>query len=449
VTPGSDQQTESALLGSILFDNESYFDLPAGFRVDDFHFVQHREIFSAIADLVDRKVPVDILTLSAELRQRKASVSAEYVAALTDIVPSASSLPHYAKLVMDAALRRSLVHAHSEAIKFAQDEGLPIHEAQVRGEHLLSTIEDRRVVYRTARDSAKKLVEDVDRRFETDDGVHRGLRTGLYKLDAGLFIHPTDFVVIGARPGDGKSVLLWQIARHVARTAPVMMVSLEMNEDELGNRAAMDFGDLHIDDVRKPRNDEAAKKLLEAFGEYSQLDITFVPESDPIVVLREAMRMKRKRGLGLLALDYLQLFKSPLEWGDNRDQRIGELTRRLKAFANEMRVPVLAAAQVKRISHLEKHRDPRPGLEDLRESGNIENDANAVVFIYRPGTIPGTDEHDKLDLRSSDILIAKQRSGPAGFAIPMQAVFEHARFAEPPEDPQQSLFERANRSEAM
>lgn len=440
----NDVDAEQALLGALVGDGQAFWDLPSTLKPEDFYRTQHRRIFAAIAALASERQPIDTITICAQLKQTPNGLEeaggAAYVAGLPDLSPSSASIGFYADRVLDAAARRRFVVALGETETALRDESVPVKEALLRFEQAL--VADTRLESRlTAKDSARRFVNDLRAR-EDGASVERGLVTGLPSVDRELFVHPTDFVVLGGRPGDGKSVFLWQIARHIAGAAPVLFVSLEMNEQELAARAAMDIGDLWIADVRKPRNDSAMERLIAAIDEYSRLDITFIADDDPTVILREAVRMKRKRGLALLVVDYLQLVDIPREWGENRDQRIGQLTRRLKRFANDFRVPVLAAAQVKRIDHLQKGRDPRPGLEDLRESGNIEQDANAVVFVYRPGMVAGTDEERDGDKRTTELLIAKQRGGAAGTRVPLVAQFEHARFREPihPEpDAQQTM----------
>jgi len=430
--PPNNLQAEQAVLGSILIDNAAFYDLPTGFNASDFYRVEHREVFTTIAGLIDAGKPADVLTVSQALTHAEAKAQPDYVVSLSDVVPSTARIGEYAGIVMDLALRRRLIHAYGETLEDASDLSIPTSDVQLSAEKRLSAVQDRRVRFTTARESAKSLVRDMSKLF--DEGERpRGVTTGLELLDRELWVHPTDFVVVGGRPGDGKSVLLWQIARHVAKKLPVMVVSIEMNERELAQRAVMDYSDLSIGQVRLPRTQEEQKKYLEAAEVYAALDITFVPSRDAQTILREATRMKRKRGLGLLVIDYLQLVSLPREWGDNRDQRIGEFTGRIKAFSAEEGVPTLAASQLKRIQHLERGRDPRPTLEDLRESGNIEQDSNSVVLLYRPGVVEGTHENKAGNWRKAEAIIAKQRMGGARLSIPLVAHFEYSRFREPTE----------------
>ena len=430
---------EQALLGSIILDNDALDALPAGFAAGDFYRRPHQDIFELMLELHDLKRPIDILTITEQSRATSRGIEPAYVAKLSEVVPSSAHVADYARIVMDLAIRRALIHRLRESIELANDDTVAVRDAQVQIETKLTAIEDRRRDWVTAREAANEHLRDVDAAFEGRG--RRAFKTGFPALDSMLYIQDTDFVVVGARPGEGKSTLLWQFARSVAeREGPVLYVSIEMPRTELAMRAAMDMASLPVEDARKPRNDAAADKLSRSMEEFAKLPIIFGDSRDPLVILREAARLKRKRGLRAVFLDYLQLVRIPYDWGDNRDQRIGELTRRMRAFAMDQTIPLLTASQLKRRDHLMRGQDPRPNLDDLRESGNIEQDATTVLFVYRPGTVEGTEEHKRNDERTTQLIVAKQRGGRAGVASEAVAQFEYARFAEPESERQTAMF---------
>lgn len=441
------EQAEQAVLGSVLVDGRVFFELPPRLKTADFHFNQHRVIFEAFLALAEAKTPIDTLTITRHLAEQsnlQAAGGASYIAELPDCVPSIANVNAYAQAVLDQADGRKLVWRVNEAAKVARDESISILDRKARVEQLLAMddaddepIEDERVVI-------KRVLSRIERAGDGEIAV-RGMKTGIQSVDEGFFVNPTDLVVIGGRPGHGKSVLASQIADHVGRTGPVLFISLEMRADEIVTRRLMDRGSLTIDDVRNPRTNEAAQRLVAACEQiYAETRVRYFRCRELPTILRAATRMKRREGLKLLVIDYLQRLNLWGLPGETRDQQIGCATERLKNWADDNECPVLLLSQLSRPPKVPRSGNkprpaPFPTINDLRESGNIEADANGVLLVHIPGLIDGTPEAKAKDKRTAYLIGAKQRSGEGNVTFPLQAVFEHARFAEPPpEEPDES-----------
>lgn len=424
-------EAERAVLGSIILDNRSYYDLPSGFTADLFHRPQNRALFEAMTELMDFDQPVDYLTLVEHLKATGRDVETIYVVSLADAVPSASRMEHYAGIVVARGVRRKLLHALTRATADARDLEKPVEDIQSALEHALvdasSGFGRKRT---TSAEAAAAMLAQAQQARTT--GAVRGALTGLPSLDKVLWINPSDLVLVGARPGNGKSILLYQIARHIGRTKPVLFINLEMADTELLQRGATSGG-LDLEQVREPIHDAVWERLQDLAAELGQSQVEFLPERDPLAMLREASRMHRRStgGLGALIIDYVQIVGLNSSHGANRDQQIGWFTSRLKRWADEHQCPVIAASQIRRLDTVLKGKSAEPELEDLRESGNLEQDSNSVLLLHVPGTIRGTHEQRKNDFRTTVLKVAKNRHGRARERVNLRAQFEHARFVDP------------------
>jgi replicative DNA helicase len=437
--PPNDLEAEQAVLGAIMLDNTAFYDLPSGLIAEDFYRAPHQVLFTLATELIAAKQPVDVITLMHAAEERGGAHlvgGSAYVSGLPDVVPSTANLAHYAKIVREKAIRRRMAHVHDLAVKLAHDETKPIGEIVAEVEEFLSTIDQAGgPIRRRERDVVRGVLNRVDDRFEgkLDD---RAITIGIPIVDDEVRVHAQDLVVIGAPTAGGKSVLLSQIARNVGarkNPKPVLIASLEMSGEELAERRLMDVGSLSIEDVRYPRTQYLQDKLGKAADEvWTQSRVEYLERCwDLRMILREARRMKRREGLAALFIDYLQILSFPPEWGSTRDQQIGTATRMLKRFAVEENVPVILASQLRRLE------GRVPTKDDLRESGNIANDANLVLILWIPGTVEGTEEWKRGDKRTARLLVAKQRQGRSMFEIDLVQVFEHARFSQAEEIPPQ------------
>lgn len=442
-------QSEQAVLGAIIRDGNAFHDLPPRLTASDFALNQHRVVFEACKALAETKTPIDIVTLGRYLIDQKLMAragGAAYVSSLTHQAPTSAHAAAYAQAVLDVADRRKLRWRLAEAAKAASDESVSINDTKARVEQIMSLDDADDEPIEDERDVIKRVLSRVEKAGDGEITV-RGIRTGIPVVDEGFFVNPTDLIVLGGRPGHGKSVMASQIADHVGRSGPVLFISLEMRSDEIVTRRIMDRGSLTIDDVRNPRTNDAAERLVKACEQiYRETRVRYFRCRELPTILRAATRMKRREGLKLLVIDYLQRLNLWGLPGENRDQQIGAATERLKNWADDNECPVLLLSQLSRPPKIPRASTkarpaPFPTLNDLRESGNIEADANGVLLLHIPGLIDGTPEAKAKDKRTAYLIGAKQRSGEGNVVFPLRAVFEHARFAEPPPPEEESQAE--------
>lgn len=441
--PPENFEAEVSVLGSIILDNRVLEVLPATFSAQDFHRTPHQVLFEAMLALSAKEQPIDVVTLHEHLRESGrlgAAGGAGYISGLTAGVASTANVTHYAEIVQSKALRRRLIWANAQAIDIAHDETIDVHAVQSKIEELLiAAVANSDVRRRREADVVRELLKRAMNSYDEPSPVR--LRTGLATLDYYLRIGEEDLVVVAAPTGGGKSMLLEQIAGEAGLgpdAKPVLIASLEMSGHELGERRLMDVGSLAIDDIRKPRTDAASGKLVDAVelvaatSRVEYLDGCY----DLQGILREALRWHRQllaasdgvEGLAGIFIDYVQIIDLDPTTGDLREQQLAHATRTLKRFAKRHRIPVVIASQ------LRKTNGKVPTKDDLRESGAIANDANAIVILYIPGLVEGTDEFKKDDKRTVLAILAKQRQGRSWVEVPLIQEFEFARFVEPPSD---------------
>lgn len=418
VIPPQNLDAEASLLGSILLDGESISQVADALTPTDFYDPAHGSIFAAMLSLYEKRRPIDLLTLTTQLKQRKELDKiggAAYLTELTNRVPTASHVEHYGEIVADAATRRRLIKAAANISKLGHDED------QAIGTTLAEAEADLFSVSQTAVSQDLLSIETIlSQSFDRLDELHkdksrlRGVPTGFQALDnllAGL--QPSDLVVLAARPSMGKSTLAMNIAHHVAvdQKQAVLVFSLEMSKEQLVDRLLAAEAGIDAWSIRTGNlSDQDFERLGQAMGSLSEAPI-FIDDTPAMTVLEvrtKARREQHKRPLGLIVVDYLQLMSGTNRTSENRVQEISEISRGLKAIARELDVPVLALSQLSR--SVEARSPQIPQLADLRESGSIEQDADVVIFIYREDYYnPETDRQ-----HITDILVRKHRNGPTG-----------------------------------
>lgn len=419
--PPQNIDAEMSLIGAVLIDTDAIVRVADSVDVADFYDERHQRIYEAIKKLYERHRPIDILTLSNQLRDDgflEVVGGATYLTELTNYVPTAAHAEHYAEIVSDKALRRKLIKASQDIVGIGYDEGRPVKEIIEEAEVELFQVSQKHV---------KQDIESIESilasSFERLDELHksggkvRGVPTGFKDLDniiAGW--QKSDLVILAARPAMGKSVLALNFAHKVATKAemPVLYFSLEMGKDQLVDRMlAMESGvDAWNIRTGSLSNDDW-ERLSNAMGTLAEAPI-YIDDTAGITVsdLRtKARREQHKRQLGLIIIDYLQLMSGGSRFGSegNRVQEISEISRGLKSIARELNVPIIALSQLSR--SVESRSPQIPQLADLRESGSIEQDADMVMFIYRDEYYnPENTEKPNV----ADILIRKHRNGPIG-----------------------------------
>jgi replicative DNA helicase len=416
----SNLEAEASLLGAILIDADALVKIADRINAQDFYDPRHKRIYEAVAQLYERRSPIDVLTLADQLKNNAALDlvgGPAYLTELTNFVPTASHVEQYADIVAQKSLRRRLIKASQQIVELGYDESKALKELVEEAESQLFQVSQTHV-----KQSIVSIEDILAESFERLDDLHkdkakiRGVPTGFRDMDdilAGL--QRSDLFILAARPSMGKTAFSLNLAHNVATLAkqPVLVFSLEMSKEQLVDRllsmeSGVDAWALRTGNL----TDTDFEKIGNAMGTLSEAPI-YIDDTPSITVsdLRtKARREAHQHPLGLIIVDYLQLMSGGSKFGgsENRVQEISEISRGLKGIARELDVPLIALSQ---LSRSVENRNPQiPQLADLRESGSIEQDADVVAFIYREEYY--NPETDKKGITS--ILIKKHRNGPTG-----------------------------------
>jgi len=438
VAPPHSIEAEQAVLGAILQSDRTHYAyiVEEHLRTEDFYRERHRIIYESMLALFAGSEPIDVLTVTEHLRARgkleDAGGQAE-IDALTAAAPSVGALRQYGQIVKDRALLRNLLAAtYDIQASVHGHEALP-RELVERAEKTILEVahDDRQKDFRKVGDVLHGEITKWQK-LSSEGQQLTGTPSGFADLDSitGGF-QPGNLIIIAARPSMGKSALVTNIAENVAldkeRPRAVALFSLEMSEAELAQRFIASQAGIKGDDLRKGRLKEESKwkRVLRVAGEYDAAPL-YVDDSSDIGILDVRAKARRLHqqapdGLGLIILDYLQLMRADARI-ENRVQQVGEMSRGLKILARELEVPVIALSQLSR--GVESRTDKRPMLSDLRESGQIEQDADLVIFIYRDEYYnPETTDRPG----EAELIIAKHRNGGLG-EVPLTFQNEYPRF---------------------
>jgi replicative DNA helicase len=427
--PPQSIEAEESVLGAALLDRDAIDKVMELLKAEDFYRSTNRKVFEAVAEISGRNEPVDLVTITEELRKRNeldAVGGAAFVASLADRVPSSANVEYYAKIVRDKARLRRLISTCTAIISSAyehKDEAkLVVDTAENRILEIGQSEGETKVL--SLQDLMGGVIAKIEQ-FRSQGGAITGLPTGFKELDlkcSGL--HPGDMVVVAGRPGMGKTALCMNIARNVASKVPVAIFSLEMSADSLAMRMMCSEQRVDSQVVRTGRiqNHELGRLTLAASKLYdTPIYIDDSAKMDIQTLRAKVRRLVKEKNVQFVVVDYLQLLEAG-EQRENRQQEITIISRGLKAIAKEMKIPVMVASQLSRATE-QRDKTNKPRLSDLRESGSIEQDADMVLLIYRKGYYDKENNSDK----SADIDIAKQRNGPTG---EFQLIFngEYTRF---------------------
>ena len=428
--PPNDSEAEIALLGCMFFGVDVVGEIHARIKPEDFYRPDNRIIFEAMIDLFARNAPVDFITLGAKLDERGVTDSVggrEYLLMLASAVSTSANWEHYARIIEKKSIQRKLIQAGQKITGDGYDSGKELAEMIENAEKSIFNIVQGKSgdEFTLMKDLLVDAIGDIEKIYK-NKGQTAGISTGYRDLDlktAGL--HPSDLVLIAARPAMGKSALAHNICQNIAigQKVPTAVFSLEMSKVQIVNRLLCSEAKLDFQKIRTGNldsNDWA--KIIGAVAPLSEapLYIDDTPGITPTEIRAKCRRLKMEKGLGLIVIDYLQLMSGGGRT-ENRQQEISEISRSLKGLAREMDAPVIALSQLSRA--VEQRADKRPMLSDLRESGAIEQDADVVMFIYRDEYYnPGEDNAGQ-----AEIIIAKQRSGPTG-TVEMTFVDKYTRF---------------------
>ncbi len=417
--PPQNNDSEKALLGSIMLRPEAINEVIDTINEGCFYIERHRAIFRTMLELFSKMQPIDLLSLSSRLREKgmlEAAGGASYLADLSNSVPSASNVKHYAEIVHKKHMMRNLIEASDYISNLGFDEAADLDEVLDKAEKRIYDLTSNSGVHKfiELKDALGEAWERLDRLHKSKDTM-RGVPTGFRELDNKLAgLQKSDLIILAARPSMGKTSLALDIARQAAiqHNIPVGIFSLEMSSQQLVDR--MLAAESRVDGWKlrtgKLSLDSEFDKIRDSLDPLSRAPI-FVddqPGNNILKMRSVARRLKAERGLGLIVVDYLQLMlPSGNRHYDSMVNQVTEISRSLKNLARELDVPVLALSQ---LSRAVEQRGGRPRLSDLRDSGSIEQDADVVMFIHREDKYK--EDSDKPNI--AEILIEKHRNGPTG-----------------------------------
>jgi replicative DNA helicase len=423
-------EAEESVIGGVLLDNSAIDRALELLTPDLFYRETHRKIMRAMLELNERNEPVDLVTLAEALRSRNELQDvggAAYLAELAERVPTAANVAYYARIIRDKALLRALIQTATEIAARGYEARGDVETLVDEAERSIFEVADRKVraAFQRVGEIVVGSMEEVAQLYERREMI-TGVPSGFQDLDnltAGF--HKGDLVIVAGRPSMGKTAFALNVAQYAAVDADtgVAVFSLEMSSEQLVLRMLCSEARVNQMQVRSGRAPERDyPKLAIAAQRLSEVPI-YIDDTPALSILElraKARRLKRDRQakLGMIVVDYLQLMQGPAS--DNREQEISSISRSLKALAKELDIPVIALSQLNR--QVEQRSDKRPLMADLRESGAIEQDADLILFLYRPSVYDANaDEHE------AEVIIGKQRNGPIG-NVRLVFFSDHTRF---------------------
>lgn len=416
--PPHDEDAEEAVIGSMLTDKDAVIAAIEVLKPEDFYRDDNKTIFEAESSIYAKGEPIDFITVKEELVSMgkfDAVGGNEYLATLTDKVPTTANIEKYVKIVEDKSLLRTLIKTANELIDLGYSQNEEIESLMDSAEKKIFDIMQRKSQkgYSSIKDILVDSFTQLQELYNNKQHI-TGVPSGFIDLDnktAGF--HKSELILIAARPAMGKTAFALNIATNAAVQAniPVVVFSLEMSKEQCANRILCSQAMVDSQKVSKGDiSDEEWEKLAVASGELSESSGIFIDDTAGITVAEiraKCRKLKIEKNIGLIVIDYLQLIQGSGK-SSSREQEIAEISRSLKILAKEIDVPVIALSQLSRAP--EARTDHRPMLQDLRESGSIEQDADIVMFIYRDDYYNPQAEQTNI----AEIIIAKNRSGPVG-----------------------------------
>ncbi|MCK8826862.1 replicative DNA helicase [Natroniella acetigena] len=415
--PPNSLEAEKSTLGSMLLDRDAIAKVIEILQAEDFYRQSHAIIFNVINDLFDKGEPVDLVTMSEQLRERgklEEVGGASYITSVVNSVPTASNVEHYAKIVEEKSILRRLIKTSNRIAQLGYQGEQEIDFVLDEAEQLVFNLSQRRNTqsFSVIKDILMDTFDNLEQLYKHKGDV-TGVPTGFRDLDKMTSgFQKADLVIIAARPSMGKTALALNIAQYTAveEDTPVAIFSLEMSKAQLVQR--MLCSEAQVDSHRLRTgylNETDWQRISQAAGRLGEAKI-FIDDTPGITVMEmraKARRIQAEHGLELILIDYLQLMRGRKN-SESRQQEVSEISRSLKGLARELDVPVVSLSQLSRA--VEQRNDKRPQLSDLRSSGSIEQDADIVAFIYRDDYYNPDSEKAGI----TEIIIGKQRNGPVG-----------------------------------
>lgn len=419
--PPQNVEAEQCLLGCLMLDKNAIIRVSDFVSAEDFYKDTHRHIYQAMADLFAKMEPIDIVSVTARLREKEKLEQiggSAYLTSLINTVPTATHVANYAKIVREKKVLRDLIDASTQIGLEAFDESQDVDLMLDKAEKKVFSIGQKSLTQNFV--PIKDILGETFERIESlskHESLYRGVPTGFRQLDNMLSgLQRSDLIILAARPSMGKSSMALDIARHVAvyENLPVGIFSLEMSKDQLVERllasqSNVDSWRIRTGKLHDGPGDNDFARLQVAMGSLSEAPIYIDDGGTTNILQMRAMarRLQADRGLGLIVVDYLQLMESNNKYA-TPIQQVTENSRALKALARELSIPVLVLSQLSRA--VEQRTPHRPMLSDLRESGAIEQDADVVMFIYREDKY----NENSLEKNIAEIIVAKHRNGAQG-----------------------------------
>jgi replicative DNA helicase len=435
--PPHSVEAEQGVLGSMLMSpRDAIAEVVEKITADYFYVPAHQTVFNALVELWNTGAAIDLITFTQVLRDRNLLETVGGAAAITNLftfVPTAANLGYYIEIVRDKYILRSIIAAGTESVRRAYEEQDEVGNLLDEVEQKIFAVGEDRFKGKmlSMKDQVMEAIESIEKLYERKGGI-TGVSTGFVEFDrmtSGM--HPSEMIVIAARPSMGKTALAMNIAEHVAinEKLAVGVFSLEMSSQQLVQRLLCSRARVNLQKVRDgflgerdfPSLTAAASKLAEAK--------IFIDDTASLTILEmraKARRLKAQQDVQLIIIDYLQLLRSTSRRAqDNRQLEISEISAGLKGLAKELKIPVIVVAQLNR--QPEQRAGGKPRLSDLRESGSIEQDADLVGLLVRPEIYEEDEEARAEKSGEAELIIAKQRNGPVG-EIPLTFLKEFTRF---------------------
>ncbi len=428
---------EEAVLGALMLEKNALTAVIEYLRPEHFYTEQHKEIYQAITDLFKASEPVDMRTVVAQLRKNgrlELVGGAYYIAELTSKVSSAANIEYHSRIIIEMAIKRDLIQISSEVQQNAYEDTTDVFDLLDRTEQSIFAISDSnlRKNYDTMKSLMFRAVTELQKRKEHKDGL-TGVPSGFTKLDRILSgWQRSDLIIIAARPGMGKTAFVVSALRNAAVdfNHPVAIFSLEMASLQLVNRLISAEAELESEKIKRGNLAEFEwQQLVHRTNRLSSAPI-FIDDTPALSILElraKCRRLKAEHNIQMVVVDYLQLMKGDSQ--GNREQEIASISRALKGIAKELDVPVIALSQLSRGVET-RGGDKRPQLSDLRESGSIEQDADIVMFLYRPEYYKITVDEEGLPTNGmAEVIVAKHRNGSLD-TVKLKFIGKYTKFAD-------------------
>ena len=413
-------EAEESVLGACFLSKYALQKACENLSEESFYSDKNAKIFATLASLMDKKIPIDLTTVTSDLKNKQILNEVggvEYLTEVLNFVPTATNIDYYIKTVEDTAILRRLIETATSIATDGYNSNENVNETLDEAEKkILSIVKNRKSSeFKTIKEVLAKTEKDLEKLAEAK-GEITGIATGWYdfdKITAGL--HENEFIIIAARPAMGKTAFALNMATHIAMNTSksVALFNLEMGAEQLALRILSSLGQI---DGYKLRTGNLLntdwKRLNEATAQLSNTNL-FIDDTPGITIGEIRAKCRRlassDQGLSIVIIDYLQLISGGRNYGSNRQQEVSDISRSLKTLAMELHVPVIALAQLSR--GVESREDKRPIMSDLRESGSIEQDADIVSFLYRDDYYNKESRRED-DASISELIIGKHRNGP-------------------------------------